>query len=77
MTFEQLRLKSKNLNKALRRKLKLQDRNVIAVLLPNIPEYPICILGALEAGLIVTPINHLYTAGKYKVYTGFLCVSGT
>ncbi|KAF2886443.1 hypothetical protein ILUMI_19730 [Ignelater luminosus] len=66
LTFEELRLKSKNLNKALRRKLKLQNKNVIAVLLPNIPEYSICILGALEAGLIVTPLNPLYTPGELK-----------
>lgn len=35
----------------------------MAVALPNIPEYAIAVLGAIEAGLTVTTINPLYTAG--------------
>lgn len=64
-TFEELRRKSNNLNKALRKNLKLKQGDVIAVLLPNIPEFPICLLGSLEAGLTVTTINPLYTAGMF------------
>ncbi|KAF2889027.1 hypothetical protein ILUMI_17146 [Ignelater luminosus] len=60
-TYEELRTKSKNLNRALRKKLKLQKGDVVAVLLPNVPEYPICILGPLQASLTVTTINPLYT----------------
>ena len=30
---------------------------VVAALLPNIPEYPILFMAAVEAGLVVTPIN--------------------
>lgn len=60
-TFQQLRKKSKNLSKSLRKKLKLQPGDVIAILLPNSPEYPIALLGALDSGLIITTLNPIYT----------------
>ncbi|KAF2894355.1 hypothetical protein ILUMI_11819 [Ignelater luminosus] len=65
-TYEELRIKSRNLNKSLRKKLKLQKRDVVAILLPNIPEYPICMLGSIEAGLTVTTINPAYTSEEIK-----------
>ncbi len=34
----------------------------IAMMMPNILQYPICIFGALKAGLVVVNINPLYTA---------------
>ena len=37
----------------------------VAVCLPNIPEFPISTLGIIEAGLIVTTVNPIYTPGKY------------
>lgn len=48
----------------LQNKLKLKVGESVAVCLPNIPEYPSAILGPLEAGLVVTPINPYYNAGK-------------
>lgn len=36
---------------------------MVASLLPNIPEYPVVILGALSGGLTLTTLNPLYTAG--------------
>lgn len=41
----------------------MQPREVIGLLLPNIPEYIIVCHGALKAGLIVTFVNPLYTPG--------------
>lgn len=38
--------------------------DVIAVVLPNLPETPIAFLGSIEAGLIVTTVNPNYTAGN-------------
>uniref|UniRef100_A0A2M4BHT0 Luciferin 4-monooxygenase n=1 Tax=Anopheles marajoara TaxID=58244 RepID=A0A2M4BHT0_9DIPT len=46
----------------LQRKLNLQFGNTLAVCLPNIPEFPLVTLGAIEAGLVVTTINPIYTA---------------
>lgn len=60
-TFEEVLIKSTNLNRALRKKLKLSPGDVVAVLLPNVPEYPICVMGSLLANLTVTTINPIYT----------------
>ncbi|PSN32296.1 putative 4-coumarate--CoA ligase 3 [Blattella germanica] len=38
--------------------------DVIAVVLPNIPEFPLILFGAIEAGLIVTTVNPTYTADE-------------
>lgn len=63
-TYSELRKKSNNFGKSLRKKLKLEEGDVVAVLLPNVPEYAIVILGILQAGLIITTLNPVYTAGK-------------
>lgn len=41
----------------------MQIGDVIAICLSNIPEFPIATLGAIEAGLIVTTMNPIYTVG--------------
>ena len=38
-----------------------QPGDVLAVLLPNMPEYVIVMMGASEAGLTVTTLNPAYT----------------
>jgi len=40
--------------------------DVVAALLPNMPEYPILFMGAAEAGLVLTTLNPLYTAGEIR-----------
>lgn len=67
-TYSRLRDHSAALAIRLQKKLNLQIGDVIAVCLPNIPEFPIAALGAIEAGLILTTINPIYTAGKPCVY---------
>uniref|UniRef100_A0A182JN78 Luciferin 4-monooxygenase n=1 Tax=Anopheles atroparvus TaxID=41427 RepID=A0A182JN78_ANOAO len=46
----------------LQRKLNLTAGSTLAVCLPNIPEFPLVTFGAIEAGLVVTTINPIYTA---------------
>lgn len=48
--------------------------DTIGVVLPNIPEYLIVVLGALEAGLRVTTVNPLYTASKPNKSAMFVIV---
>lgn len=48
----------------LQTKFHLQCGDRIGVCLPNSPEFPIAALGSIEAGLVVTTINPIYTAGK-------------
>ncbi|HTQ35524.1 MAG TPA: AMP-binding protein [Steroidobacteraceae bacterium] len=38
----------------------------IALMLPNVPQYPIAMLGALRAGLIIVNTNPLYTADELR-----------
>lgn len=43
---------------------KLNHGDTIAVCLPNSIEFPIIVLGGSEAGVEVTTVNPIYTAGK-------------
>lgn len=43
----------------------LKNGDVVALILPNLPESPISFLGILEAGLVCTTVNPLYTVGKF------------
>jgi len=42
----------------------LQRQTIGAVYLQNVPEYPIAVLGLMEAGLVPTLIDPNFTAGK-------------
>lgn len=63
-TFAQLRDASAAFAVRLQTKFKLSKPDVLAICLPNLPEYPIATLGAIEAGLAVTTINPIYTPGE-------------
>lgn len=67
-TYAQLRDSCAALAVRLQTKFKLQRGEVIAICIPNLPEFPIVALGALEAGLVVTTMNPIYTAGMCKLY---------
>lgn len=60
-TYGQVRKRSKNISKMLRKKLGLDRRDTVLVLLQNIPEFPIAVMGCLEADLIVSTANCMYT----------------
>ncbi|KAK5643731.1 hypothetical protein RI129_007576 [Pyrocoelia pectoralis] len=63
-SFKDVRHKSLNISKNFRKILKLRKGDVIAIILPNVPELPVCLLGALQAGLITTTVNPSYTADE-------------
>lgn len=65
-TYSQLRDHSAALAIRLHSKLNLHIGDVIAFCLPNIPEFVTATLGSIEAGLVVTTINPIYTAGKFN-----------
>ncbi|XP_044255600.1 probable 4-coumarate--CoA ligase 1 [Tribolium madens] len=44
----------------------MKPREVVGLLLPNIPEYAVVCHGAIEAGLVVTFVNPLYTPDEIK-----------
>jgi len=43
-----------------------QPGDVVAIVLPNLPEYPIIFMGASEAGFVITTLNPTYTAGEIR-----------
>lgn len=53
--------------KFFRRRLKLLKGDTVAVVMPNVPEYPIIMLAASQAGLKITTVNPLFSAGKARV----------
>ncbi|CAK1582579.1 unnamed protein product [Parnassius mnemosyne] len=61
-TYEQAFKLSNIFAANLRTKLKLKDGDIVAVMLPNIPDFPLVALGIMEAGGVVSTINPVYTA---------------
>ncbi|XP_047997604.1 4-coumarate--CoA ligase 1-like [Leguminivora glycinivorella] len=51
---------------SLRTKLKLRNDDKVAIILPNLPEYPVALFGTLEAGCIATLMNPAYTAHELQ-----------
>jgi long-chain acyl-CoA synthetase len=48
------------------RRAGLQPGDTLNIVMPNTAEWPIVLLGAVEAGLLVTTTNPQYTRGKYS-----------
>lgn len=61
LTYQQLDEYSRAFAAYLQHELKLEKGSRIAIMMPNILQYPICLFGALRAGLIVVNVNPLYT----------------
>jgi len=62
ITYQELDELSNAFASYLQQVLKLNKGDCIALMLPNILQFPVAFLGALKAGLIITNINPLYTA---------------
>ena len=65
-TYKQLRDHCKATAIRLQKQYGLKRGDVVAIALPNIPEFPIALLGAIEAGLVVTTVNPICTAGSFN-----------
>ena len=61
LTYRQLSRNVNALAAYLQKGLKLVKGDRVAIILPNILQYPVAVYGALRAGLIVVNINPLYT----------------
>ncbi|MCH9770372.1 MAG: AMP-binding protein [Gammaproteobacteria bacterium] len=62
LTYANLDRLSRQFANFLRYELKLKPGSHIALMLPNIFQYPVAMLGVLRAGMIVINVNPLYTA---------------
>ncbi|KAM3960213.1 uncharacterized protein ACR2FA_005696 [Aphomia sociella] len=66
-TYAQLHRLSMVFGAFLRSKLNLKEGDKVAIVLPNVPEYPCVVLGALQAGCVVSPMNPIYTAKDLQI----------
>ncbi len=61
MTFRKLEERSRAFAAYLQNELKLKKGDRVAVMMPNLLQYPIALFGILRAGLIAVNVNPLYT----------------
>ena len=61
LTFGQIDVLSRRFASYLQNDLGMKKGDRIAIMLPNILQYPIALFGALRAGLVVVNVNPLYT----------------
>jgi len=66
LTFNQLRQRSHNFAAWLQKNTDLKPGDRIAIQMPNLLQYPICIYGSFIAGLVVVNVNPLYTAREME-----------
>lgn len=61
LTFQEIDFYSKCFAAFLQQELKLKQGDRVAIMLPNILQYPVAMFGILRAGLVVVNVNPLYT----------------
>ena len=61
LTYEQIDLLSRKFASYLQNDLHLQKGDRVAIMMPNILQYPIALFGALRAGMVAVNVNPLYT----------------
>ena len=66
MTYGELDRLSRDFGAYLQKELGLQKGDRVAVMLPNLLQYPVALFGALRAGLTVVNVNPLYTASELE-----------
>ena len=66
LTFEQVERMSRDFAAWLQSRPGLQKGSRVALMMPNILQYPIALFGVLRAGMIVVNVNPLYTARELE-----------
>jgi len=66
ITYAELDELSKKFAVYLQDELKLTKGSRVALMMPNILQYPICLFGILRAGMIAVNVNPLYTARELE-----------
>ena len=65
-TYEQLEVLSRQFASCLQNELGLKKGDRVALMMPNILQYPVALFGILRAGMVVVNVNPLYTARELK-----------
>jgi long-chain acyl-CoA synthetase len=66
MTYRQLEERSRAFGAWLQQRAGLVSGDRVAIMLPNLLQYPIALYGALRAGFVVVNVNPLYTATELE-----------
>ena len=66
LTYRELDALSRDFAAYLQQSLKLAPGERIALMMPNLLQYPVCLFGALRAGLVIVNVNPLYTARELR-----------
>jgi long-chain acyl-CoA synthetase len=66
LSYDELDRLSRNFGVYLQQGLGLQKGERVAIMLPNLLQYPVALFGALRAGLVVVNVNPLYTARELQ-----------
>ena len=66
LTYKESDVLSDHFAAFLQKELKLKKGDKIAIMMPNLLQYPIAIFGALKAGLTIVNTNPLYTAREME-----------
>jgi long-chain acyl-CoA synthetase len=66
MTYRELEQRSRAFGAWLQQRAGLASGDRIAIMLPNVLQYPIAMFGALRAGFVVVNVNPLYTAAELE-----------
>lgn len=66
LTFAELDRQSRAFAAWLQQVARLQKGERVAIMLPNLLQYPVALFGALRAGLVVVNVNPLYTARELQ-----------
>ena len=66
LTYRKLEERSRAFAAYLQNDLKLQRGDRVAIMMPNLLQYPIALFGVLRAGMVVVNVNPLYTPRELK-----------
>jgi acyl-CoA synthetase (AMP-forming)/AMP-acid ligase II len=70
-TYGEARAAAERLSVSLPASAGLHPGDTLGMVMPNMPEYPLTLLGATAAGLVVSPANPVYTPGNNFFYILF------
>lgn len=66
LTYRKLEERSRAFAAYLQNELKLEKGDRVALMMPNVLQYPIALFGILRAGMVVVNVNPLYTPRELK-----------
>ncbi|MGI2140099.1 long-chain-fatty-acid--CoA ligase FadD [Shewanella baltica] len=66
LTYRKLQERSRAFAAYLQNELKLEKGDRVALMMPNLLQYPIALFGVLRAGMVVVNVNPLYTPRELK-----------